>query len=241
MQNTMQYYTVIYLFDKSLKQVCLIHKNKSIYAGKLNGVGGKRALDETLLECAIRKTKEETGVDITDDLQHLHSTIFADSTELWTELWVGCAAVNKTDVKQMTDEELEWFNLDEIFSRRIDDNGLAGEGDVLSDIYASYLFLMNKRKQKEKSMNNILLIFAYKTDDNSKNCGYWQDFVIVEKADICDFATLEDSIASYMDSDISDGKEYSKMTEEIMDASGYPWHFLNAEAVNISQTHTFWI
>ena len=74
-------------------------------------------------------------------------------------------------------------------------------------------------------MRNTLVIFAYETEDNSKGCQYWETYVTVESEEFLDIAALEDLIMSYMESDISDYKEYSEMTEEIMNESGYTWRF----------------
>lgn len=84
-----------------------------------------------------------------------------------------------------------------------------------------------------------LIIFAYETGDS--DCRYWQDFVIAKSDKPIDFDMLEDSIMSYMASTVSDGKEYTEMTEEIMNASDYAWYFLDDRAVSIRKVYTFWI
>ncbi len=43
-------------------RVLLIRKKRGIGAGKINGPGGKLDPGETLLECAVRETHEELGV-----------------------------------------------------------------------------------------------------------------------------------------------------------------------------------
>ena len=57
--------TMIYL--KKDDSYLLLYRNKKkndINAGKWIGVGGRREAGETIDECAIRETKEETGFDI---------------------------------------------------------------------------------------------------------------------------------------------------------------------------------
>lgn len=61
----MQQYVLCFLYDKQIKHVALIRKNKPQWqAGKLNGIGGKVELWESIEEAAPREFLEETGVDI---------------------------------------------------------------------------------------------------------------------------------------------------------------------------------
>jgi|GEM_PF-5595382 len=85
------------------------------------------------------------------------------------------------------------------------------------------------------------LVFSYETGNGGKDYPYWQDFVIAESKTGINVERLEGSIKSYTESDASEGKEYSEMTGEIMNASGYNWHFLNSDPVSISRTYTFLI
>ena len=57
--------TMIYL--KRDDSYLLLYRNKKkndINEGKWIGVGGRREIGETIDECAIRETKEETGLDV---------------------------------------------------------------------------------------------------------------------------------------------------------------------------------
>jgi 8-oxo-dGTP diphosphatase len=59
--------TLIYVKDIENKKTLMLHrvkKNSDIHKGKWNGVGGKFEGCESPEECAIRETKEETGLDI---------------------------------------------------------------------------------------------------------------------------------------------------------------------------------
>lgn len=61
--------TLVYVKDKENKKTLMLHrikKNSDIHKGKWNGVGGKFEGCESPEECAIRETKEETGLDISE-------------------------------------------------------------------------------------------------------------------------------------------------------------------------------
>lgn len=52
------------MFVRHEDQVLLIHKKRGHGVGKINGPGGKIEPDETPLQCAIRETREETGIEV---------------------------------------------------------------------------------------------------------------------------------------------------------------------------------
>ena len=85
-----------------------------------------------------------------------------------------------------------------------------------------------------------LLQFAYKTGDGSKDCSYWQDFVIINSVNV-DISAIEDSISSYFESEETEGMQYDDITKIVMNASGYEWHFLNEKPVSIAAIKTIWI
>lgn len=61
----MQRYVLCFLYDRQMKHVALIRKNKPAWqAGKLNGIGGKVELWESVEDAAPREFLEETGVNI---------------------------------------------------------------------------------------------------------------------------------------------------------------------------------
>ncbi len=55
---------ITYVIDED--NVLLIHKKKGLGTGYINAPGGHIEIEETKVEAAIRETKEETGLDITD-------------------------------------------------------------------------------------------------------------------------------------------------------------------------------
>lgn len=62
MSDTIEEYTLGFMFDEKFEQVALIRKNRPQWqAGKLNGLGGKIESGEYPLHCMIREFKEESG------------------------------------------------------------------------------------------------------------------------------------------------------------------------------------
>ena len=58
--------TLLFLIDRSTDSVLLIRKKRGIGAGKINAPGGKIDPGETPAECAVRETREEVGLDLSD-------------------------------------------------------------------------------------------------------------------------------------------------------------------------------
>ena len=80
--------TLGYILSPDGKQVLLIHRNKrpdDLHFGKYNGLGGKLAPDENIVECMRREILEESGLSV-DELS-LRGTIswpgFGKNGEDW--------------------------------------------------------------------------------------------------------------------------------------------------------------
>jgi hypothetical protein len=96
------------------------------------------------------------------------------------------------------------------------------------------------RKTNAKTVpNNIILQFAFETGDTSKK--YWQEWVAVTKADDFDYAELEDSISSYMESYCGEDTDYTGIVETVMNESGLPWRFINGIFPESKAVDTYWI
>jgi len=131
-------YTVSFLFTEDGKQVLLLKKDRTTFAGKLNGVGGKvEKFDNSNAEAAKREISEETGVP-TDAL--LDFTWLGTLTLPWdcTHLG-GCATVHFyaaiTDASLVSQqsgetEELVWCSTADVVSAGASGDIYAGDGDV---------------------------------------------------------------------------------------------------------------
>lgn len=99
------------LFLVSGGRVLLIHKLRGHGAGRINGPGGKLDPDETPLECAVRETREETGVIVLD----ARLAAVMRFVEIEGDDWLGYVFVASahSGTPRPTEEALpEWFSLD---------------------------------------------------------------------------------------------------------------------------------
>lgn len=63
----MKHVTLLFLLKDDTQEICLAMKKRGFGEGKFNGVGGKIESGETAEAAAIRETKEEIGVDVTQE------------------------------------------------------------------------------------------------------------------------------------------------------------------------------
>lgn len=127
-------FSLVFLFNKDLSKVLLVHKLRSIYSGKLNGVGGKKDFsDYSMLRCAVRETKEETGCNMSGRLDFLVRSQYPSGIDLY----VYYGVVNESEVSQVEDEVLEWFDVSEVLRHKVTDYRYAGEGNVQHYVYSA--------------------------------------------------------------------------------------------------------
>ena len=129
-------YTVCFLFTDNGEKVLLQKKDKTQYAGRLNGVGGKIEPGETPLEGARREIMEETGASI-QDLIWLGTLIFpkdcalpADQENVDCELNFFAGTVEDTKMVSQQPGETEpllWLLTRQVIGGHAD---TAGDGDV---------------------------------------------------------------------------------------------------------------
>lgn len=105
-------YTAAFIFNSELTKVLLIQKNRPEWqAGKLNGIGGKLELGETIQEGISREVWEECGLEINPgDWTHF--------AELAGDDWVVSFFTYKleeiVEVESKTDEIVDWYSSTEI-------------------------------------------------------------------------------------------------------------------------------
>ena len=109
--------TLVYLFKED--KMLLAMKKRGFGAGKLNGVGGKLEQGETILQAAVRETKEEIGVDIKEeDLKKvavINFKFLEDSGSIKEEQDVHVFFTHEFSGEPTETEEMkpEWFSVNE--------------------------------------------------------------------------------------------------------------------------------
>lgn len=109
----MKQYTLGFIFDASLEKVLLIHKNRPEWqAGKVNGLGGKVEEGEDSLTCIVREIQEEANLQTQkDDWIYLGRLGNKDwNMEVFALVYKG----DITGAKTMTDEQVEWFEVNNL-------------------------------------------------------------------------------------------------------------------------------
>lgn len=128
------HYTVCFLFDGA-GRVLLQKKDRTDFAGRLNGVGGKFQPGESPGDCALREIREETGC-IPDNLTWLGDLTPPDNCDgahrdeaCHLHFFAGMAKAQDISQQPGETEALEWHSLGEILGSPLDPR-LAGDGDV---------------------------------------------------------------------------------------------------------------
>jgi 8-oxo-dGTP pyrophosphatase MutT (NUDIX family) len=106
-------YTVGILFNQKLTRVLLILKSKPDWQkGKFNFPGGSFENGESAVECVAREFKEETDMNI-PNWQHIGKIINPGNyfVDVLTSIHVS---ENNGLPKDMTEEHLEWHDIDDL-------------------------------------------------------------------------------------------------------------------------------
>ena len=132
----MKNYTVCSLVCRETECVLLIRKDRTDFAGRYNGVGGKIECGEMPYTGAARELREETGVDTAGRLYWLGTlTLPSDCGEHDPEgctLYFYTADVQEDEVSQQVgeSEKLSWFPVGEVTHSAPTCETFAGNGDV---------------------------------------------------------------------------------------------------------------
>ncbi len=134
----MMHYTVCLLLCDSTQEVLLCKKDRTDFAGRYNGVGGKFNSGETPEECAIREIHEETGANVAGRIRLLGRSWLPQDCAMHDP--EGCvlhffsANVEKNEVCQQPGETepLEWFSTEEVLNTPVMSNKFAGPGHIQS-------------------------------------------------------------------------------------------------------------
>ncbi len=103
-------YVVGFLFDETLRKICLIKKNRPAWqAGRLNGVGGHIENGEEPLVAMQREFEEEAGILIPHWFKFGY--IFGSTYEL--HLFIALKPID-CNPRSMTDEEIGWYDIDNL-------------------------------------------------------------------------------------------------------------------------------
>lgn len=125
-------YTVCLLFNQEKTRLLLQKKEKTIYAGLFNGVGGKLEKNETPEECARREIKEETGISKLSRLTWLGTLTLPNDCTYQNASPAECVlhfytAIMEEPWTQLDDQErLKEFSVPEALRHIL----LAGSGDL---------------------------------------------------------------------------------------------------------------
>lgn len=128
------------LFLRRAGEVLLIRKHRGHGAGKINGPGGKPEGGETPLQCAVRETREEVGVEVLDPVPAARFRFLDTGADDWLG-YVFTATRHRGEPRPSAEASPFWVPVDNLpFQEMWDDDRhwlprvLAGqrlEGDFL--------------------------------------------------------------------------------------------------------------
>lgn len=125
-------YTVCLLFTPDMEQVLLIRKEKTIYAGLLNGIGGKVEDGELPIDCARREIREESGITELKLFCWLGALTLPESCEKDSQenrtLYFYAGVFDGTWAQPESGEQLELCKVSDMLGNR--KHELAGNGDL---------------------------------------------------------------------------------------------------------------
>lgn len=129
-------YTVNILFNREVSRVLLQKKSKTEFKGMLNGVGGKVEYKEGMHAAASREIREETGLEIHPEDLHWVGTLRlphdcgTGKDEVCILHFLAATVEDPTQAKQIEDEPIAWYDVDNIIDPRTWFPPLAGDGNL---------------------------------------------------------------------------------------------------------------
>ena len=106
-------FTLGFIFDTSLQNVLLIHKERPTWQkGKVNGIGGKYEKEEDSVCCISREVQEETTLTIAPD-KWTHVGVIKQGigdVDVLTTMYSGDAK----DAKSTDEEIVRWYGLNQL-------------------------------------------------------------------------------------------------------------------------------
>lgn len=103
--------TILFVVEPG--RVLLIHKKRGLGAGKINGPGGRLEAGETPLDCALRETREELGIEALG-VRQLGELRFQFVDGLSIHGFVFRADGLRGEPRETEEAIPEWFPLDRI-------------------------------------------------------------------------------------------------------------------------------
>jgi 8-oxo-dGTP pyrophosphatase MutT (NUDIX family) len=109
----MKEYSCGFIFDISGNRVLLIKKKPNSPTPNLwNGIGGRLEVDETIETCMVRETKEELGIDISEENWHKFAILTGQNIQCdWKVHFFRTFSNKITEAKQMENEEISIFQV----------------------------------------------------------------------------------------------------------------------------------
>lgn len=84
----------------------------------------------------------------------------------------------------------------------------------------------------------ILTVFCFETGDST--CRYWQVPTVVY-GEMKHMREIEDSFSGYLESAVSDDKDYEDMVEDVLNASALKWEWANEKIPESDCLYTIWV
>ena len=118
-QEVLRNVTLVFLVKRTpegvIADICLAMKKRGFGVGKMNGVGGKVEVNETIEEAAVREANEEIGVYI----KHLSKTAILDFYFSHNPSWnqqvhVYLSEDWENEPQESEEMKPEWFKMEDI-------------------------------------------------------------------------------------------------------------------------------